>query len=83
MILLKNVESDTVRVTGRYLVILGSLNSSALYRSVIQTAELSPMSDHSFCTTQEIVRLIKGLDVSKANGPEWISACMLKPQGHI
>ena len=34
--------------------------------------------DHLFCTTQEIVQLIKGLDVSKANGPDGISAHMLK-----
>ena len=34
--------------------------------------------DHLFCTTQEIVQLIKGLDVSKANGPDRISAHMLK-----
>ena len=34
--------------------------------------------DHLFCTTQEIVQLIKGLDVSKANGPDGISARMLK-----
>ena len=34
--------------------------------------------DHLFCTTQEIVQLIKGLDVSKANGPDRISARMLK-----
>ena len=32
-----------VMVTGRCLVSLGSLNSSALYRSIIQTAEFSPM----------------------------------------
>ena len=32
-----------VRVTGRCLVSLGSSNFSALYRSVIQTAELSQM----------------------------------------
>ena len=34
--------------------------------------------DHLFCTTQEIVQLIKELDVSKANGPDGISARMLK-----
>ena len=34
--------------------------------------------DHLFCTTQEIVQLIKGLDLSKANGPDRISARMLK-----
>ena len=34
--------------------------------------------DHLFCTTQESVQLIKGLDVSKANGPDGISARMLK-----
>ena len=36
---------------------------------------------HLFCTTQEIVQLIKGLDVSKANGPDGISGT--HAQGHI
>ena len=35
--------NSPVRVTGRCLVSLGSSNFSALYRSLIQTAELSPM----------------------------------------
>ena len=39
----RKASDSPVRVTGRYLVSLGSSNSSALYRSVIQTAELSPM----------------------------------------
>ena len=34
--------------------------------------------DHLFCTTQDNVQLIKDLDVSKANGPDGISARMLK-----
>ncbi len=34
--------------------------------------------DHLLCTTQEITHLLKGLDVSKATGPDGISACMMK-----
>ncbi len=34
--------------------------------------------DHLLCTTQEIEHLLKGLDVSKATGPDGISARMLK-----
>ncbi len=34
--------------------------------------------DHLLCTTQEIEQLLKGLDVSKATGPDGISARMLK-----
>ena len=39
----RKASDSPVRVTGRYLVSLGSSNSIALYSSVIQTAELSPM----------------------------------------
>ena len=35
-------------------------------------------ADHLLCTTQQIVQLIKGLDVSKANSPDGIFARMLK-----
>ena len=34
--------------------------------------------DHLLCTTHEIKQLLKGLDVSKANGPDRISAHMLR-----
>ena len=35
-------------------------------------------SNHLLCTTYEIEQLLKGLDVSKANGPDGISAHMLR-----
>ncbi len=34
--------------------------------------------DHLLCMTQQIEQLLKGLDVSKATGPDEISARMLK-----
>ena len=34
--------------------------------------------DHLLCVTEELVHLINGLDVSKANGPDGISVRMLK-----
>ena len=34
--------------------------------------------DHLLCVTEELIHLINGLDVSKANGPDGISVCMLK-----
>ena len=38
----KKASDSPMRVTERYLVSLGSSNSSVSYRSVIQTAALSP-----------------------------------------
>ena len=39
----RKASDSPMRVTERYLVSLGSSSSSASYRSVVQTAELSPM----------------------------------------
>ena len=39
----RKASDSPMRVTERYLVSLGSSSSSALYRSIVQTAELSPM----------------------------------------
>ena len=34
--------------------------------------------DHLLCTTDKIIELVKNLDIAKANGPDGVSACMLK-----
>ena len=47
-----------------------------LERDYVEGDATSP--DHLLCTTHEIEQLLKGLDVLKANGPDGISAHMLR-----
>ena len=46
------------------------------------TVHFSPCPDELLCTAEEVIFLIMSLDPSKANGPDGISAQMLKGTAH-